>query len=88
MLSSLSTPASETIATGEQSLLMRSRWFVLVRKLVEMLLEPALASAVMYVEIKQEPRSANSKQIGGSLSDHVHQSDPAYSVPSCDYQAI
>lgn len=46
MLSFLSTPASETIAAGEQCLLLRPRRFVLVRKLVEMLLEPTLASTV------------------------------------------
>ena len=34
---------------------MISRWFVLVRKFVEMLLEPALASTVMHVEIEPEP---------------------------------
>ena len=37
---------------------MRSRWFVLVRKLVEILLEPAPVSIVMHVEIEQKPEKS------------------------------
>ena len=58
MLSCLSPPPPKPIAAGEQSLLMRSRWFVLVRKLVEILLEPAPVSIVMHVEIEQKPEKS------------------------------